>query len=223
MNKPIATIGYYSALTAFFAASGYCVSQILQVVKWIAFPWDDILIYGFSLCIAIPFMLALLALHHTVPPQKKIWSHAALLLAILYAVYACFVYVVQLGAVLPKMIRGEADHIQVLVMAEHSFFWSLDALTYICMGLSTLFAAFAVSGNPSTKWLHIFFLANALLTPVVALVYFYPHFSIALLLLATPWCITVPGSMLLLARFFRRKLKHSPESIAYSSKVLVSH
>ena len=50
-----------------------------------------------------------------------------------------------------------------------------------------------------------FFLANALVTPMIALVYFYPRFSIPLLFLGTPWLVTGPGSFLLLALMFRRE------------------
>lgn len=206
MNRNISLLGYYSALVAFIAAAGYCVAQILQVLGLITFPLDAILIYGFSLGIAIPFMLGLLALHYTVPDDKKIWSHAALLLGILYAVYATFVYVVQLGVAIPKTIRGEDASIQVIVLTEHSMFWVLDALTYLCLGLSTFIGAFAFSKTGLQRRTRGFFLANAILTPVVALVYFYPHFSIPLLMLASPWVITAPGSMLLLALYFKKQL-----------------
>ena len=62
------------------------------------------------------------------------------------------------------------------------------------------------------------FLANALLTPVVALVYFYPHFSIPLLFLASPWIITTPGSLLLLALYFKRLLNRTSKSLLFDSE-----
>jgi hypothetical protein len=68
------------------------------------------------------------------------------------------------------------------------------------LGLSTLCAAFAVRD----RWLRRFMVANAAVTPAIALVYFYPRFSIPLLLLGTPWLVTTPGTLLLLARDFRR-------------------
>lgn len=195
--------GFYSALIAFIAGTGYCVVQLLQVAGVISFPLSDILIYGFSFCIAIPFMLTMLALHHVAPKEKKIWSHSALLLGILYAVYASFVYVVQLAVAIPKTIQGKAGSIQVIMMSEHSFFWALDALTYICLGVATFFASFVFVNAGSQKRLKWFLLANAFMTPVIALVYFYPHFSTGLLFLGSPWMITAPGSMLLLALFFK--------------------
>ena len=54
------------------------------------------------------------------------------------------------------------------------------------------------------KWVGIAFLANALVTPLIGFVYFYPTFSEGLLLLAIPWTITAPVAMLLLAIMFKK-------------------
>ncbi|HTM92638.1 MAG TPA: hypothetical protein VL095_09475 [Flavisolibacter sp.] len=197
--------GFVASLIAFLAAAGYCIVQILQVLNLIHFPVADILIYGFSLCIAIPFMLAIMALNQSVPEEKKLWSYASLLLSVLYAVYASFVYTVQLATVIPEMINKNSSSLQVLVMTPHSFFWSLDALTYICLGLSTLFGAFAFEKRGIEKTARWFFLANALITPVIAFVYFYPQFSSSLIWIGSPWIITAPGSMLVMSMYFARK------------------
>jgi hypothetical protein len=44
------------------------------------------------------------------------------------------------------------------------------------------------------------------MVPAIAVVYFYPHFSYGLLLLGFPWLITVAGSLILFAKFFKEKL-----------------
>ena len=114
MNRDTFTLGYYSSLTAFAATVAYSVVQVLQVVHLFHFPPDEILIYGFSLCIAIPFPLAVLSLHSITPREKKIWSGTALLLATMYAVCACLVYVVQLSVVIPHVREEKAGEIGVL-------------------------------------------------------------------------------------------------------------
>ncbi len=53
MGKTIYKVGFWSALVAFVAASGYSVAQIPQVVGVVGPPWDGILIYGFSLFIVL--------------------------------------------------------------------------------------------------------------------------------------------------------------------------
>jgi hypothetical protein len=206
MEKGTAQLGFYSALVAFLAASGYCIVQILQVVGLLKYPLDAILIYGFSLAIAPPFLLAVLALHHTAS-NGIIWSHAALLFAVMYTTFVTLMYVVQLSAVIPGLVQGPA--VSVLTVTPHSLFWTIDALGYISMGVSTFFAALVFSGQRSERWLRRFLLANGLLTPVIALVYFYPRFSIALLLIASPWAITAPGSLLLLALYFKKMSSES--------------
>ena len=202
MQKSVYTFGFWSALVAFVAAVGYGVAQILQVGGVLVFPWDGILIYLFSLGIATPFMLALLALHYTVPNAKKIWSHAALLFAVMYALYVTLNYVVQLATVIPFSLRGASDEIRVLNQTPHSLFWDVDALGYIFLGLATLFAFPVFAKYGVQRWLRGFFLAHSLMTPLIAVVYFYPTFSYGLLLLGFPWLITLPGALLLLTVYF---------------------
>ncbi|MGZ3854349.1 MAG: hypothetical protein ACXVBX_16255 [Flavisolibacter sp.] len=199
-ENSVRKLGFWSALVAFVAASGYSVAQILQVVGVVGPPWDGILIYGFSLFIATPFMLALLALHYVTPNENRFWSHAAVLFAVMYTIYVTLNYVVQLTAVIPYVAPNP-----VLVQTPHSLFWTVDALGYITLGLATLFAVPLFAKQGLQKWLRWFFLANGLITPVIAFVYFYPNFSTTLLLLGLPWIVTAPGSMLLLALFFRRR------------------
>ena len=43
MQKSEYTFGFWSALVPFVAAVGYSVTQILQVVGVLVFPWDGIL------------------------------------------------------------------------------------------------------------------------------------------------------------------------------------
>jgi hypothetical protein len=199
---PIADkLGFYSSFAAFVATVGFGLAQIAQVFGYVGYPLDAILIYGFSLCIAPPFLLAILALHYSIPVEKKIWSHAALLFAVLYVVYVVLMYTVQLAVVIPSSLRDPSENI--LTVTPHSFFWTIDALGYICMGISTFFAAFVFAKDGAQRRLRWFLIANGLMVPVISLVYFYPHFSTGLLLIGLPWIITTSGSMLLLGVFFR--------------------
>jgi len=202
MEQKVAITGFYCALAALLATIGYGVVQILQVATVLHYPLDDRLIYGFSLAIAPPFLLSMLAFHYTIADSRRYWSHAALLFALLYAVYVILMYGVQLATVIPASLQDPQD--TVLTVKPHSFFWTLDALGYICMGISTFLAAFALQQhNRSTLWLRRFLLANGLVVPLICIAYFYPHFSILVLLIGSPWLITAPGSMLLTALYFK--------------------
>ena len=204
MNKSISNIGFISGLIAFGATSAYVVVQLLQMAGVLKFPSDEILIYGTSLCIVIPFILEILALHYITIEEKKFWSHAALIFTILYAVFVSANYVVQLATVIPMKLSGNADEIRILEQTPHSLFWDFDAMGYIFMGLAMLIAIPVFEKQGFQKWVRISFIANALVTPLITVVYFYPRFSEKLLLLGFPWAITAPLAMLMLALMFKK-------------------
>jgi hypothetical protein len=195
-----ARIGWWSSIAAFFAAAGYGVVQVLQLAGVLVFPWDEILIFGFSICIPVPFVLAMAALHHTVPEARRIWTQCALAFAVMYAVLVVIVYPTQLAVVVPAKLAGNAAAVQGLTVTAGTFMWVIDGAGYILMGIATLFAAGAFAGDPSQKWLRRFLIANGLIDPVILAVYVLP----ALLPVGGLWLVTAPGSMWLLARYFRR-------------------
>jgi hypothetical protein len=206
MNKSIYTIGYLSGIMAFTATLAYYIVQMLQIWGLLTFPWDEILIYGFSLCITLPFMIEMLALHYIVLPEKKFWSHGALLCTVIYVVFVTANYVVQLATVIPATITGNANEIQLLRQTPHSLFWDFDAAGYIFMGMATFFAISIFIKEGYQKWIRYSLIAHTLVTPLIAFVYFYPNFSNTILLIGTPWAITAPLFMLLLALFFKKQL-----------------
>src|SRR5690348_931483 len=134
----VGRIGFWSGLAAFTATVAYDVVQILQMVGTLHFPFDELLIFGTSLCIVVPFVLEILALHYSRPADKQFWTHAGLIFTTMYAVFGTANYVVQLATVIPAKLRGTIDAVQVLEQTPHSLLWDFDALAYIAMGLTTL-------------------------------------------------------------------------------------
>ena len=85
-------------------------------------------------------------------------------------------------------------------------FWDLDALGYIFQSFAFLIAYPVFEKHGLENWLRLFFMANGVNAPLIAIIYFYPTFSLWLpIMLAISWAILVPGSMLLLALFFRKR------------------
>jgi hypothetical protein len=204
MNKTIHRIGFWSGFVAFTSTVAFVIAQMLQLFGILHYPLDEILIYGFSLCIVIPFLLEMLALHHIAPPEKKFWSHAALIFTVLYVAFVTANYVVQLATVIPMTLQGDSDEILILRQTPHSLFWDFDAIGYIFMGFATLFAVPVFEQQGFQRWVRYSFLLHSLVTPAIVFVYFYPNFSEQLLLMAIPWGITAPLSMLLLAIMFKK-------------------
>jgi hypothetical protein len=205
VTKSISNVGYWSGLAAFMSAVVYDVVQILQIGGVLRFPVDEILIYGTSLCIVVPFILEMLAFHHLTAPAKRFWTHASLIFTIVYAVFATANYVVQLATVIPAKVRGTSEAIRVLEQTPHSLFWDYDAVAYISMGLASLLAVPAVSSVGFERWVRLSLIANALVTPLISIVYFYPTFSTKLLFLGFPWAVTAPLFMLMLAIMLRKR------------------
>ncbi|KPL14552.1 hypothetical protein AMJ74_03185 [candidate division WOR_3 bacterium SM1_77] len=207
MNRKVYKVGFWVGIVAFGSNAAFVLVQALQLLGILSYPFDEILIYGFSLCIVIPFLLEMLALHYVTPNDKKYWSHAALIFTIIYSVFVTANYVVQLATVIPMTLKGASNQISILIQTPHSLFWDFDAIGYISMGLATLLAVPVFEKQGFQRWVRISFLANALVTPLIAFVYFYPEFSERLLLLGIPWVITAPMAMLLLAIMFKKNIE----------------
>ncbi len=210
MKDTLLKIGFWSALLAFAGAVGYMVSAFLQVLNAVGPLEDSIIAFGASLLMPVPVLLAMLALHALVPPEKKFWTSAAVAFAIIYTTYNTLNYVVQLATVIPAGYTwtfanpaGTPGPLAILNQTPHSLFWDVDALGYIFLSLATLFAFPIFEKRGLQNWVRGFFLANALIIPLFGIAYFYPGYSVGQLLFGLPWGITVPGSLLLLALYFR--------------------
>jgi hypothetical protein len=203
MIPSIGRIGFWAGVAAFTATVSYDIVQILQVLGVLRFPLDEILIFGTSLCIVVPFVFEILALHYSRPVDQRFWTHAALIFTTMYAVFGTANYVVQLTTVIPAKLRGAADTVRVLEQTPHSLLWDFDAIAYIAMGLATLVIIPVLRNAGIERWVRITCIANVVATLLAGVVYFYPTYSYKLLLLGFPWGITAPLFMLLLALALR--------------------
>jgi hypothetical protein len=139
----IAKVGFWSALVALAGAVGYIVSVPLQVLDVVGPLQDSIIAFASSLIIATPFLLAMLALHYVVPEERRFWTHAAVLMAVIYTTYNTLNYVVQLATVLPAGYtwtfedqQGTVGPLSLLNQTPHSLFWDIDGLGYIFFNLA---------------------------------------------------------------------------------------
>lgn len=187
-------------MAAAIATLAFVVVQVGQLVGVLRYPLDEVLIYSTSLCIVVPFMLEMLALHHLTESKRRFWTHGALLFTIIYAIFVIANYVVQLATVIPAKLSGTGTEVAILEQTPHSLFWNFDAIGYISMGLAALMVIPALHDNGAGRFAKWACLAHALVTPLIAFVYFYPTFSETLLLLGAPWAITAPVFMFALAR-----------------------
>lgn len=201
----ISEAGYWSGLAAATATVVYGVVQVLQVAGLLRFPADEILIYGSSLCIVVPFILEMAAFHHLATGDARYWTLAALIFTVIYAVFVTANYVVQLATMIPARLSGVGEPLRLLEQTPHSLFWDYDAIGYIAMGLATLVGIPALETAGIERGVRRAFIAHAAVTPLIAAVYFAPAFSTTLLFLGFPWAVTAPLFMWMLARHLRRR------------------
>jgi hypothetical protein len=195
-------LGFWAAMVSFAAASGYSVAQIMQVLGLLKFPLDEIMIFGFSIFIATPFVIAIAALHYAVPAEKRVWTHTAATLAAMYATLVSLVYMTELFVTVPARMNGAAAQVAAITLSEHSFFWAIDALGYVLMSIAALLAAGALSWRGLQGWLKLFLVLHGLQAPVIVLIMWHPD----LLLWGSGWMLTGPGMMMLMAIYFLRTL-----------------
>ncbi|MCG6958121.1 MAG: hypothetical protein LJF04_19200 [Gemmatimonadetes bacterium] len=210
-RKTLVRIGFWGAITAFIGAAGYMVSAFLQILDVVGPVTDSVLAFVTSLMMPVPFLLAMLVLHAIARDEDRFWSNSAVAFAIIYTTYNTLNYVVQLATVIPAGYSwtfedpaGTPGPLAVLNQTPHSLFWDVDGLGYIFLSLSTLIAVPLFEKHGLQLWVRRFFLANGLVIPLFCIAYFHPGYSVGQLLFGLPWGITVPGSLLLLALYFRR-------------------
>lgn len=200
----ISEAGYRSGVIASAATVAYGIFQVAQVAGLLRFPADEVLIYGSSLCIVVPFLLEMTAFQHLAKGDARYWAHSALIFSVIYAVFVTANYVVQLATVIPSRLNGAGEPLRLLEQTPHSLFWDYDAIGYIALGLATLVAIPALdSAGASARRVRRAFIAHAAVTPLIAVVYFAPTFSTTLLVLGLPWAVTAPRFMWTLGRWLR--------------------
>ncbi|MBI1179617.1 MAG: hypothetical protein GC201_03605 [Alphaproteobacteria bacterium] len=188
--------GFWAALAACAAAIGYIIPQLLQVAGMLADPWDRILIFAPSLLLAPCYVLAVAAAHAATPRDGKVWSVAALCLAILYAADVSMMYVMQLGSVIPHDMRGEGAAVAWASCCAYGMpTMAVDLLGYTWMSASTLLLAPAFPGGGRRRWLRGALVANGLVGIPIFGQLAWPE----LLYAASPWIVTFPAAMILLA------------------------
>jgi hypothetical protein len=204
------TLGLWSAALCTFFSLAYVVAQLGE---WLGLlgsaggphsrstPLGLAVLLTPSLLLGISFVVLMVSVHHIAEQSRRVWSHVAVAFASMYATLIGIVYYVQLAFVLPRLARGEADDIRLLIFEPFdSFLYAVDMLGYSLMSLSTLFAAAVFTGAGIERWVRWALVANGCLIPFLALQMYYPP----LIWGGSLWAITFPTAAGLLAIHFGR-------------------
>ena len=203
-------VGFWSAVLATAFSLMYVVGQVAEWLGWLgshggpesaSTPLGLAVLLTPSLFLGSSFLILVVSIHQLASPDRKIWSHLAVVFATVYAVLISMVYFVQLTLVAPRVVRGQTEGIEVFLFVPFdSFLYAVDILGYSFMSVATLFAAMVFTGKGLERVVRWLLTANGLLLPFLALqMYFHPLIWIAAL-----WAVTFPGSTWSLAILFRR-------------------
>lgn len=203
-------VGFWSAAFATVFSLTYVVGQLAEWFGWLgshggpesaSTPLGLVVLLTPSLFLGSSFLLLVVSIHQLASPDRRVWSHAAVVFGAAYAVLISIVYFVQLTFVAPRVARGQIEDIEVFLFVPFdSFLYAVDILGYSFMSAATLFAAMVFTGPGLERVARLFLTANGLLLPFIALqMYFHPLIWIAAL-----WAVTFPGSTWALALLFRR-------------------
>ncbi len=206
-------VGFWAAVLSAVFSLLYIVFQLAEWVGWLgsaggpessSTPLGIALLLTPSVLLAPSFVVMMIGVRYLVPESRQIWAQAGIAFATVYATLIGIVYYVQLTLVMPRMLQGRTEDIEVLLFTPFdSFLYSVDLLGYSSMSLATLFAAFGLVGVPSARTARLFLLANGLLLPFL-LFQIYVNW---LIWIAALWAVTFPGAAIALAGVFRRVIR----------------
>jgi hypothetical protein len=203
-------VGLWSAVLATVFSIAYDLGQIAEWLGWLgsnrgpesaSTPLGIAVLLTPSILLASAFLLLIVSVHQVASSDRKVWSHAAVAFATLYAVLVSATYFVQLTLVGPRLARGDVRGIEpFLFIPFDSFLYAVDILGYSFMSVATLLASRVFSGYGVRRAARFFLTANGLLVPFIALQMFWHP----LIWGATLWAVTFPASTWALALFFAR-------------------
>jgi hypothetical protein len=202
-------VGCWSAVLATVFSITYVIGQLAEWLGWlgsaggpesVSTPLGIVVLLTPSLFLGPSFLLTILSIHQLASPDRKIWSHAAVVFATIYTALISINYYVQLTWVGPRLAAGRTAGVeQFLFVPFDSFLYAVDILGYSFMSVATLFAAMVFTGKGIERVTRWFLIANGLLLPFIALQMFW-H---GLIWIAALWAVMFPGSTWSIALVFR--------------------
>jgi hypothetical protein len=194
-------LGFWSAIAMattyliFVLGSSYFLGSFLTV------PWDQIIPIGASILIAPSFLLLMVSLYYATAETKKIWTHAAIAFAILYAAFVSIVYVTLLFVVEPHVVHHTESEVAPFLFGHGTFLQMMDGLGYTYMSLAICLTAPVFAGGRLAAWIRGIAIASGPAALGVLLSFFFYSGPLALLGIGA---FLVPVYGILLAIYFHQ-------------------
>lgn len=201
-GRAVVQVGFWSAVTTAISCILFSIAAVMTETGALAAPWDVVLPIAPSLVLAPAFLIMMVCVNATVTGEKKIWSQLAVALATVYVPLCSAAYIVEMFVVEPRIMHGRAGEVALLTLTRgDTVFNAVDGIGYVFMGLATLFAAPAFAGDRLRRSIRRLLLASGIVSLPIFLTYFVDR---SFIYIAALWSVTISGSAILLAVFFRR-------------------
>jgi hypothetical protein len=228
-SNPAYRLGFYAAILAAVLTLGTFVLAFLTPplsgpgcqAGCFTYPYADIaarfprdyLWMAPAILISFVFVVLVVSIHHTAPPEKRVFSHLAVLFAAISAAVLIGDYSVQLTVIQPSLLNGEADGIALLTQFNsHGLFIALEEIGFLMVSVAFLCLAPAFAGRnrleAALRWLFIL----AFVLTILALVFVSLQMGVRreyifeIIAISINWTVLIISGILL-SVYFRRALR----------------
>jgi hypothetical protein len=120
----VRALGPWSAVFCTFFSLAYVLAQLAEWAGLLgsaggphsrSTPFGLAVLLTPSLLLGISFVVLMVSVHYLAEASTRIWSHAAVAFASIYATLISIVYYVQLAFVIPRLASGRTEGIELLL------------------------------------------------------------------------------------------------------------
>ncbi len=154
MDKSVVQLGFWSSLVVTFLTALFFVSLVVP---------SQNLMFASSFLLAPAFVAMMVSIHHYAAPEKKVWSHLGLSLAVIYAGMGSLTYYIQLTFVQNNYLPVAEEAVLPFVFLPGTPIFAQDMLGYVFMCAATLAAGFVFTGGKLENWIKWLFIFNGVL------------------------------------------------------------
>ena len=211
----VARAGFWSALVYAGLLVALDVSFAIMAVELRGTPWEGMEVYARTYrgiafvpqaigLLAIPALILMLAsIHAHATGSRRPWSAAGLAFGSGHAILLGCLYFVQVGIVLPALVRGDWQGLDQYVLANpRSLAWGLDYFAWSVLGIALLFTAFAFHGDGLRRWIRVMLVLNGLANISLIPAFAFQIEALTLGIALVSWAIGLPLTAVLVALDF---------------------
>lgn len=199
MNPPTARIGFWAALVAVISGLAYIAALVASFAGMLAGTQATAYQLAPSIVLAWSYLVLMACVLDAASRERRIWATIGFALALMYSVINSIVYFTQLTVVIPRIVRGEAAPLAVLLFEPGTFMFAINGLAYGLMSVAALFASPALSRpgrEARARWTMV---AHGVIGPFIVGAVVWPPLTYV----GALWILTFPAMTLSLTLVFR--------------------